>query len=74
MFPQNHLLHVQTKGWVTLFANWVGWLLRDTRPEGNDVLDVAGCTVFPRGDPRWNDCVSVTVSPISLPEYDAERV
>jgi hypothetical protein len=46
--------------------------LGNTRPGGNKVLDVAGSTVFPRGDPRWNDCVSFVVSPMSLPEHDAD--
>ncbi len=44
-----------------------------TRPGGNEVLDVAGFAFFPRGDPRWNDCVSVMVSPISVSEFAALR-
>ena len=46
--------------------------LGDTRPGGNEVLDVAGSTVFPRGEPRWNDWASVWVSPMSIPEHDAD--
>ena len=46
--------------------------LGDTPPGGNEVLDVAGSTVFPRGDPRRNDCASAVVSPRSLPEHDAD--
>ncbi len=46
--------------------------LGDTRPGGNQVLDEAGSIVFARGDPRWNDGVSVVVSPLSLPEHDAD--
>ncbi len=43
----------------------------DTRPGGNELLEVAVSTVFPGGDPRWNDGVSVVVSLMSLPEHDA---
>ena len=46
--------------------------LGDSRPGSNEVLDVAGSTVFPRGDPRRNDWASVWVSPMSLPEHEAD--
>jgi hypothetical protein len=45
----------------------------DTRPRGNEVLDVAGLKKISRRDPRRNECVSVMFSPMSLPEYDAMR-
>ncbi len=46
--------------------------LGDTRPGSNEVLDVAGSTVFTRVDPRRNDWASAVVSPRSLTEHEAD--
>ncbi len=46
--------------------------LGDIRPGGTEVLHAAGSTVYPRGDPRLDDCVSVMVALTTLPELDAD--